>query len=166
MFGDFRHPILCPEGLQLSYFCLIWKLKEHCLSLRKVKVYNIGMEDQHSDRYNEGHSDQNEIPGMREPILGDCWNPMLNESYLGIQHQLIDANNFELKPALISMVRHLLDDLNAHFPNFLELCGIIKMNEVDHNAIKLKLFPFLIRTKQGDGSITYLLVLLTHGRNG
>ena len=30
---------------------------------------------------------------------------MVNEEYSGIQHQPIDANNFELKPTLISMVQ-------------------------------------------------------------
>ena len=29
----------------------------------------------------------------------------MNENYSGIQHQPIDANNFELKPVLISMVQ-------------------------------------------------------------
>ena len=37
------------------------------------------------------------------------------------------------------------------------------MNEVDHNVIKLKLFPFLLRTKREVGSIIYLLVLSTRG---
>ena len=62
------------------------------------------MEDQNSDRFSEGHWDQNEMPGIREPTLGDCWRPSLNEIFLGIRHQPIDANKFELKPALISIV--------------------------------------------------------------
>ena len=31
--------------------------------------------------------------------------------------------------------------------NFLQLCGTIKMNGVDHNVIKLKIFPFSLRDK-------------------
>ena len=31
--------------------------------------------------------------------------------------------------------------------NFLELCGIIKMIEVDLDVIKLKLFPFSLKEK-------------------
>ena len=42
--------------------------------------------------------------GLREPTLGDCWHPMMNEDYSRIRQQPIDANNFELKPALINMV--------------------------------------------------------------
>ena len=78
----------------------------------------------------------------------------MNEEYLGIRHQPIDANNYELKPALISMVQEqqfrgsLFEDLNGHLSNFLQLCGTIKMNGVDHNMIKLKLFPFSLRDKE------------------
>ena len=39
------------------------------------------------------------------------------------------------------------EDPNGNFSNFLQLCGIIKMFEVDHNVIKLKLFPFSLRYK-------------------
>ena len=78
---------------------------------------------------------------------------VLNENYLGIRHQSIDANNFELKPALISMVKQQQfkgnpsEDPNGHRSNFLELCGIIKTNEVDQDVSKLKLFPFSLRDK-------------------
>ena len=78
---------------------------------------------------------------------------MMNEDYSGICHHPIDANNFELKPVLIKMVKQLQfggspsEDPNGHLSNFLQLCGTIKMNGVDHNVIKLKLFPFSLRDK-------------------
>ena len=93
------------------------------------------------------------MPGFREPTLGDCWHPMMNEDYSEIHHQLTDANNFELKPALINMVQqqqfggNSLEDPNVPLSNFLQLCDIIMMNGVDHNIIKLKLFPFSLRDK-------------------
>ena len=62
------------------------------------------MEDQNNDRFSKVHSNYNEMLGLREPALGDCWRPMMNEDYSGIRHQSIDANNFELKPALINRV--------------------------------------------------------------
>ena len=64
---------------------------------------------------------------------------MVNENYLGIRRQTIDANNFELKPSLISMVQqqqfggHPSEDQNGRLSNLLELCDTIKMNGVDHN---------------------------------
>ena len=111
------------------------------------------MEDQNSDRFSEGHSDHNEMPGLKEPTLGDCCRSMMNEDYLGIRHQPIDANNFKLKLALINMVQQQQfggsssEDPNGHFSNFLQLCVTIKINGVDHNVIKLKRFPFSLRDK-------------------
>ena len=121
--------------------------------IEKVKVDNIEMEDQNSDKFNEGHSDQNEMPRIRDLTLGDCWRPMMNEDYSGIRHQPIDANNFKLKPTLISMVQQQQfggspsEYPNRHLSNFLQLCGTIKMNGVDHNVIKMKFFPFSLRDK-------------------
>ena len=120
---------------------------------KKVKVAKAKMDDPNTNIFSEGHADQNEMPRIRVPTLGDCWRPMMNEDYLGIRHQPIDANNFELKPALISMVRQQefggspSKDPNGHLSNFLQLCGTIKMNGVDLNVIKLKLFPFSLRDK-------------------
>ena len=60
---------------------------------------------------------------------------------------------FELKASLISMVQqkqfrgHTSEDPNWHISNFLELCDTIKMNGVDHNVIKLRLFPFSLQDK-------------------
>ena len=71
---------------------------------KKAKADNTKMEDQNNERFSEGHLDHNDMPGLREPALGDCWRPMMNEDYSGIHHQPIDANNFELKLALINMV--------------------------------------------------------------
>ena len=81
------------------------EIKRILSNLKRIKVDNIRIEEQNIDRYSEGHFDQYEILGIREPTLGDCWRPMMNENYSGIRHQSIDANNFELKPALISMVQ-------------------------------------------------------------
>ena len=40
---------------------------------------------------------------------------------------------------------NLAENPNGHLSNFLQLCGTIKMNRVDHNVIKLKLFLFSLR---------------------
>ena len=72
--------------------------------LKKINLV-LEMEDHNSDRFSEGHLDHNEMLGIREPTLGDCWRPMMNEEYSGIRYQPIDGNNFELKLALISMVQ-------------------------------------------------------------
>ena len=39
------------------------------------------------------------------------------------------------------------EDPNGHLLNFLQLCDTIKMKGMDHNVIRLKLFPFSLRDK-------------------
>ena len=67
----------------------------------------------------------------------------------------MEANNFELKPALITMVQqhqftgHPTEDPNEH-PNehlgrFLRMANNVKLNGVKPEVIKLQLFPFSLR---------------------
>ena len=37
-------------------------------------------------------------------IMEDFWRPIIQEEYSAIRQPTVDANNFELKPALITMV--------------------------------------------------------------
>ena len=63
----------------------------------------------------------------------------------------IDANNFELKPALITMVQqnqftdHPTEDPNEHLGWFLRMANTVKLNGVRPEVIKLQLFPFSLR---------------------
>ncbi|XP_030958794.1 uncharacterized protein LOC115980710 [Quercus lobata] len=85
--------------------------------------------------------------------LKDYVQPIVNDNYSGVRRQTINANNFELKPALISMVqqaqfsRSPLDDPNIHLAIFLEICDTVKMNGVTEDTIRLRLFPFSLRTR-------------------
>ncbi|KAI3451360.1 hypothetical protein Pfo_008025 [Paulownia fortunei] len=85
--------------------------------------------------------------------IRDYFQPTMNQNYSGIARQPINANNFELKPALISMVQQnqfggsAVEDSNAHLAMFLEICDTIKMNGVPDDAIRLRLFPFSLRDK-------------------
>ena len=60
----------------------------------------------------------------------------------------IEANNFELKPALITMVQHHQynghpsEDPNEHMGRFLQMENTVKLNGVRPEVIKLQLFPF------------------------
>ena len=64
----------------------------------------------------------------RPPItntMKDFWRPIIQEEYSAIRQPTVDVNNFELKPALITMVQqhqftgHLIEDPNEHLEDFL-----------------------------------------------
>ena len=57
------------------------EIERTLFKLKKIKVDNTKTKDQNIDRFNEGQLDDNEMPGIREPTLGDCWRPMMNEEY-------------------------------------------------------------------------------------
>ena len=63
----------------------------------------------------------------------------------------MDANNFELKPALITMVQqhqftgHPIEDPNEHLGRFLRMANTVKLNGLRLEVIKLHLFLFSLR---------------------
>jgi hypothetical protein len=65
----------------------------------------------------------------------------------------VGDGNFELKPALINMVQANLfssksnEDANAHLQHFLEVCRTFTIRGVTDDAIRLRLFPFLLLGK-------------------
>ena len=83
--------------------------------------------------------------------MEDFWRPIIINEYPTVRQPLIQANNFELKPALITMAqqhqftRQPNEDPNEHLGRFLRMENIAKLNGVNPNIIKLQLFPFLLR---------------------
>ncbi|KAH9697798.1 hypothetical protein KPL71_023761 [Citrus sinensis] len=86
--------------------------------------------------------------------LRDYVVPTVNGAGSSIARPAVQANNFEIKPAIIQMIQTLVqfagmpnDDPNAHITNFLEICDTFKQNGVSDNAIRLRLFLFSLRDK-------------------
>ena len=83
--------------------------------------------------------------------MEDFWRPFIQDEYSAVRQPAIDANNFELKPALITMVQqnqftgHPSEDPNEHLGRFLRMANTIKLNGVRPEVIKLQLFPFSLR---------------------
>ena len=83
--------------------------------------------------------------------MEDFWRPLIQDEYSVVRQPAIEANNFELKPALIIMVQqhqftgHPSEDPNEHMTRFMRMENTVKLNEVRPEVIKIKLFPFSLR---------------------
>ena len=70
-----------------------------------------------------------------------------------------EKGDFELKPALITMVQaspfygKRSEDANAHLQNFLEICNTISIEGVPQDTIRLQLFPFHCLKRRSIGFI-------------
>ena len=83
--------------------------------------------------------------------MEDFWRSVIRDEYSTVRQPAIEANNFELKPALITMVQqhqyisHPSENLNEHMRRFLRMTNTVKLNGVRPEVIKLQLFPFSLR---------------------
>ena len=102
----------------------------------------------------QDHTEGQRTTAIRPPItdtMEDFWRPIIQDEYSAIRQPIVDANNFELKPALITMVQqqqftvHPTEDPNEHLGRFLRMANTVKLNGVRPEVIKLHLFPFSLR---------------------
>ena len=87
-------------------------------------------------------------------FLMDYALPSLNETTTNIRRPAIQANSFEIKPAIIQMIQNTVQfyglpnkDPNAHIANFLKICDTFKPNVVIDDATRLRLFSFSLKDK-------------------
>ena len=91
-----------------------------------------------------------EVP-QEQDTMEDLWKSFIQDKYLAVKQPAIDANDFELKPALITMVQqnqftgHSTENPDEHLGQFLRIANSIKLNGVRPEVIQLQLFPFSLR---------------------
>ena len=98
-----------------------------------------------------------EMDDQRSRPLRDYALPNASGAQTSIARPTINANNFEIEPWFIQMVQqsqfggNAIEDLNTYLTNFMNLCDTIKINGVNDQAIKPRLFPFhfVIRQRYG-----------------
>ena len=126
------------------------ELERTLRSLRKTKrPENSAMAEERQDQT------ERQRTAARRPLITDTmedfWRPIIQDEYSAIRQPTFDANNFELKPALITMVQlqqfigHPTEDPNEHLGKFLRMANTVKLNGVRPEVIKLHLFPFSLR---------------------
>ena len=83
--------------------------------------------------------------------MEDFWIPIIRDECSTVRKPIIEANNFKMRPTLITMVlqhqctRHQSKNPNERLGRFLRMENTVKLNGVNPNVIKLWLFPFSLR---------------------
>ena len=83
--------------------------------------------------------------------MENLWNSFIHNKYSAIKPPAVDANDYELEPALITMVQQnqfagrSTDNSNEHLGRFLRIANSIKLNGEKPEVIQLQLFPFSLR---------------------
>ena len=83
--------------------------------------------------------------------MENLWNSFIHNKYSAITQSAIDANEYELEPALITMVQqnqfagHSTENSNEHLGRFLRIANSVKLSGVKPEVIQLQLFPFSLR---------------------
>ncbi|KAK2449189.1 hypothetical protein QL285_008407 [Trifolium repens] len=91
--------------------------------------------------------------GPQERPLRSYAIPSQQEPHNSIAAPAIEANNFELKPSLLTAVQqnqfseNPTDDPNLHLSIFLQYADTVKASDVSPEAIRLRLFPFSLRDR-------------------
>ena len=88
---------------------------------------------------------------MDEKNLGEFATP--NNDYLctPITQPAIAADDYEIKPYYLCLVQHNqfggsdVEDACMHSNTFTKICDMMRIKDVDPDAVKLRLFPFSLR---------------------
>ena len=80
------------------------ELERTLKNLKKVKFAETMVMAEQREIQQQIPVEEVDIPqGQR--TMEDFWNPIIRDDYLAVRQPTIEANNFELKPALIIMVQ-------------------------------------------------------------
>ena len=117
----------------------ITSVESRSMANKRERLWAIPEEEEEAERH------------QRPNTMEDFWRLIIQEEYSVVRQPAIEANNFKLKLALITMVQqhqftgHPSEDLNEHMGRFMRMANIIKFDGVRLEVIKLQLFPFSLR---------------------
>ena len=80
------------------------ELERTLRSLRKTKRAKYSAMAEERQDQTEGQRTAARRPPITD-TMEDFWRPIIQDEYSAIRQPTVDANNFELKPALITMVQ-------------------------------------------------------------
>ena len=110
------------------------------------KITSRSMENQRERLQPIPEEAETERP-QRQMTMEDFWMPSIQDGYFAVRQPAIEANNFELKLTLITMVQqhqftdHPSEDPNEHMGRFMRMANTVKLNGVRLEVIRSS-FPF------------------------
>ena len=121
-------------------------------NMRKITVAESkNMANQRLQTIPEEEEEEEVERNQRPNTMEHFWRPIIQDEYSAVRQPVIEANNFELKRTLITMVQqhqftsHPSEDPNKHMGRFMRMANTIKLKEVRLEVIKLQLFSFSLR---------------------
>ena len=99
-------------------------------------------------------AEKNNNANNARKVLGDFTAPTPDFYGRSISIPAIGANNFELKPQLVSLMQHNckfhglpLEDPHQFLAEFLQICDTVKTTGVNPEVYRLMLSPFAVRDR-------------------
>ena len=87
------------------------------------------------EKKKEANTSLSNMADQEQKALRDYAMSSVNGAISSIRRPTIQANNFEIKPAIIQMIQQIVqfeglsqEDPNVHIANFLEICDTFKHN--------------------------------------
>ncbi|QHO24149.1 ATP synthase subunit alpha [Arachis hypogaea] len=121
---------------------------------RKLREAKAQLSGENLTEIFEKEGDMAENNNNAKKMLGDFTAPNSNLHGRRISIPAIGANNFELKPQLVSLMQqnckfHGLpsEDPFQFLTEFLQICDTVKTNGIDPEVYRLMLFPFAVRDR-------------------
>ncbi|KAL0408280.1 UNVERIFIED_CONTAM: hypothetical protein Sradi_1762400 [Sesamum radiatum] len=105
---------------------MIWKLREHSTKEEQLVIFEPTMEA---------------MGAVERPMMENSF-PTADGTTSSIVKPAVEANNFEIKPAIIQIIRSSVqlsglpdEDPNKHLVNFLEICDTFRFNGLDRESL-------------------------------
>ncbi|CAN6456109.1 unnamed protein product [Victoria cruziana] len=87
-------------------------------------------------------------------LLREFFVPTEYDRGVGSVRPLVGAHQYEIKASMINMLASFYKlaskDPYHHLDEFLDVCAMVKINNVEDNALRLRLFPFSLKEKARD----------------
>lgn len=111
--------------------------------------------------------------------MGDAANKKLGEfatttdDYLHalITQPDVKVKQYKIKPRLLNLVQQYqfrgsaIEDAGMHLHTFTEICDMMRMNDVDPDMVKLRLYPFSLRGRAKEWLISLPRGTLLRGKD-